>query len=125
MDRSTSSNLGRVLYTGSKSRHNLTICTFVCLNICYRLANLYFLVHLFPGLKEYIEANPSLKVQSSTAVVQSKVSDVSISNSEYEEKDVRDEFYDAISADSSSEEEESDDEEPNHKVWSFTLTRFC
>ncbi|XP_056162623.1 protein ENHANCED DISEASE RESISTANCE 2 isoform X4 [Syzygium oleosum] len=76
----------------------------------------YALMCQVSGLKEYIEANPSLKVQSSMAVVQSKVSDVSISNSEYEEKDVRDEFYDAISADSSSEEEESDDEEPNHKA---------
>jgi len=84
--------------------------------------NLSFLIHLLPGLKEYIEANPSLKVQSSMAVVQSKFSNVSIPSSEYEEQDLRDEFYDAISADSSSEEDESDDEETDHKVWSFTLT---
>ncbi|KAF8036755.1 hypothetical protein BT93_C2462 [Corymbia citriodora subsp. variegata] len=76
----------------------------------------YALMCQVSGLREYIEANPSLKVQSSTAVVQSKVSDISISSSEYEEQDMRDEFYDAISADSSSEEDESDDEEIDLKA---------
>lgn len=76
----------------------------------------YALMCQVSGLKEYIEANPSLKVQSSMAVVQSKVSNVSIPSSEYEEQDLRDEFYDAISTDSSSEEDESDDEETDHKA---------
>ncbi|XP_038700660.1 protein ENHANCED DISEASE RESISTANCE 2-like isoform X2 [Tripterygium wilfordii] len=65
------------------------------------------------GLKEYIEANPALKFESSTTVVHSKLSDVSISNGEYFDTDVQDEFYDAIAAESSSssEDEDSDDQE--------------
>ncbi|XP_039018536.1 protein ENHANCED DISEASE RESISTANCE 2-like isoform X2 [Hibiscus syriacus] len=63
-------------------------------------------------LKEYIGANPSLSFESSTMVVQSKLSDVSTSNSDFEDSDVRDEFYDAIAggSSSSSEDEESEDD---------------
>ncbi|KAK9268362.1 hypothetical protein L1049_000111 [Liquidambar formosana] len=69
------------------------------------------------GLKEYIGANPALTVESTTTVVHPKFSDVSLSNSEYEESEVQDEFYDAIASDSSSEDEDSDeDEESDEKV---------
>lgn len=60
------------------------------------------------GLKEYIGANPALKFESSTTVIQSKLSEVSVSNAEFEESEVKDEFYDAMSADSSSSDEELD-----------------
>lgn len=66
-------------------------------------------------MKEYIGANPALKCASSTTFVQSKLSPVS--NADYNESDVKDEFYDAISTDSSSsDDEESDDDALNNKV---------
>ncbi|KAJ8753190.1 hypothetical protein K2173_017776 [Erythroxylum novogranatense] len=72
----------------------------------------YALLSQVAGLKEYIGANPALKVEASTTVVHSKLSDVSITSSEVEDTEVNDEFYDAIAADvsSSSSDEESDDE---------------
>lgn len=49
------------------------------------------------------------------AVFQAKVSDISSSNSDFEDLDVEDdEFYDAVSPDSSSDE--SDEEGTNEKV---------
>jgi hypothetical protein len=81
------------------------------------------MVNGWPGLKEYIGANPALKFESVTTVIHSKISDVSFSNGESEDAEVQDEFYDAIAADSSSsssEDEESDnDEEHGKKVLSF------
>lgn len=81
------------------------------------------MVNGWSGLKEYIGANPALKVESVTTVIHSKISDVSLSNGEFEEdSEVQDEFYDAIAADSSSssEDEGSDnDEEHDKKVFSF------
>ncbi|KAK8535253.1 hypothetical protein V6N13_081392 [Hibiscus sabdariffa] len=76
----------------------------------------YALLSQVSGLKEYIGANPSLSIESSTMVVQSKLSDVSTSNSDFEDSDVHDEFYDAIAggSSSSSEDEESEDD-PNKK----------
>ncbi|XP_016651895.1 PREDICTED: protein ENHANCED DISEASE RESISTANCE 2-like isoform X3 [Prunus mume] len=62
-------------------------------------------------LKEYIGANPALKFESSTTVIQSKLSEVSVSNAEFEESEVKDEFYDAMSADSSSSDEELDNKD--------------
>lgn len=59
-------------------------------------------------MKEYIGANPALKFETSTTVIQSKVSEVSVSTAEFEESEVKDEFYDAMSADSSSSDEELD-----------------
>ncbi|KAG4190348.1 hypothetical protein ERO13_A07G025000v2 [Gossypium hirsutum] len=69
-------------------------------------------------LKEYIGANPSLSFESSATVVQSKLSDVSTSSSEFEDLEVQDEFYDAIAGDStsSSEDEESEDDTENKKI---------
>ncbi|XP_061990763.1 protein ENHANCED DISEASE RESISTANCE 2 isoform X2 [Rosa rugosa] len=66
----------------------------------------YALLCQVGGMKEYIGANPALKCESSATFVQSKLSSVSISNAEYNESDVKDEFYDAISTDSSSSDEE-------------------
>ncbi|KAL6331347.1 hypothetical protein AAG906_011284 [Vitis piasezkii] len=62
------------------------------------------------GLKEYIGANPALKFEASSTVVHSTSSEGSVSNTEYEDTEVRDEFYDAISGDSLSEDEDSDDD---------------
>lgn len=61
------------------------------------------------GLKEYVEANPAFSLVSSTTVVQSKISDLSVS-SELEDIETADEFYDAIAGDSSSEDEDSDND---------------
>jgi hypothetical protein len=80
------------------------------------------MVNGWSGLKEYIGANPALKLESVTTVIHSKISDVSLSNGEYEDSEVQDEFYDAIAADSSSssEDEGSDnDEVDDKKVFSF------
>ncbi|KAM1508150.1 hypothetical protein ACFX10_017501 [Malus domestica] len=68
----------------------------------------YALLCQVGGLKEYIGANPALKFETSTTVIQSKVSEVSVSTAEFEESEVKDEFYDAMSADSSSSDEELD-----------------
>lgn len=62
------------------------------------------------GLKEYIAANPALHHENATTIVHSKISDVSVSNTEYEDE-AQDEFYDAITAESSSSDEESDGDE--------------
>ncbi|CAL8172621.1 unnamed protein product [Prunus armeniaca] len=71
----------------------------------------YALLCQVGGLKEYIGANPALKFESSTTVIQSKLSEVSVSNAEFEESEVKDEFYDAMSADSSSSDEELDNKD--------------
>ncbi|XP_017983527.1 PREDICTED: protein ENHANCED DISEASE RESISTANCE 2 [Theobroma cacao] len=69
----------------------------------------YALLSQVAGLKEYIGANPSLRCESST-IVQSKLSDVSISSGEFEDVEVHDEFYDAIAGDSSSSSEDEESE---------------
>lgn len=72
------------------------------------------------GLKEYIGATPALTFEASTVIVHSKTSDVSMPNGEFEGEEGADEFYDAItveSSSSSSSEDESDNEvEPIKKV---------
>ncbi|KAL6223772.1 hypothetical protein ACLB2K_002630 [Fragaria x ananassa] len=82
----------------------------------------YALLCQVGGMKEYIGANPALKCASSTTFVQSKLSPVS--NADYNESDVKDEFYDAISTDSSSsDEEESDDDALNNKEAKLKLKK--
>ncbi|THG10594.1 hypothetical protein TEA_012341 [Camellia sinensis var. sinensis] len=71
----------------------------------------YAMLSQVAGLKEYIGGNPSLISESSTTFVHSKISDFSSSNSEYEDSEVADEFYDAIADDSSSDDEDGDNEE--------------
>ncbi|KAI8570528.1 hypothetical protein RHMOL_Rhmol01G0041400 [Rhododendron molle] len=63
------------------------------------------------GLKEYIGANPSLASEFLTTSLRSKFFDVSSSNSDHEDVNGADEFYDAISADSSSDDDDSDNGE--------------
>ncbi|KAG7030348.1 Protein ENHANCED DISEASE RESISTANCE 2 [Cucurbita argyrosperma subsp. argyrosperma] len=76
----------------------------------------YALLCQVAGLKEYVLANPALNLETLPTVVRSKVSDVSITNSVYDDGEPQDEFYDAIAADSSSSEDESDDDkELDHK----------
>ncbi|XP_048328771.2 protein ENHANCED DISEASE RESISTANCE 2 isoform X3 [Ziziphus jujuba] len=73
----------------------------------------YALLCQVAGLKEFIAANPPLKFESAATVVHSKVSEVSVSNGEYEDAEVQDQFFDAT--DSSSEEEDSDENEVTDK----------
>lgn len=83
---------------------------------------LIYILWCVPGLKEYFGANPALTFESSATVVQSKISDVSVYSTEYEDAEVNDEFYDAIAADSasSSSDEDSDDGiEVDQKVGPF------
>lgn len=76
-----------------------------------------FLDSQFSGLKEYVLANPALNFETLPTVVRSKISDGSITNSDYDDGELQDEFYDAIAADSSSSEEDSDnDKELGNKV---------
>ncbi|XP_038890262.1 protein ENHANCED DISEASE RESISTANCE 2 isoform X2 [Benincasa hispida] len=69
----------------------------------------YALLCQVAGLKEYVLANPALNFETLPTVVRSKISDVSTTNSDYDDE-VHDEFYDAIAADSSSSEEDSDND---------------
>ncbi|KAE9602339.1 hypothetical protein Lal_00049435 [Lupinus albus] len=70
----------------------------------------YALLCQVAGLKEYIAANPALHQEYATTIVHSKISDGSMSSSEYEDE-VQDQFYDAIAGESSTSDEESDDDE--------------
>ncbi|XP_021634839.1 protein ENHANCED DISEASE RESISTANCE 2 isoform X2 [Manihot esculenta] len=72
----------------------------------------YALLSQVAGLKEYVGANPTLKSKYATVVVHRKVSDDSTYSSENEDTEVKDEFYDAISADSSSSEGSDDEDRP-------------
>ncbi|KAK9100412.1 hypothetical protein Scep_023842 [Stephania cephalantha] len=62
-------------------------------------------------LREYFAANPAMAFDSQTTVIQSKVSSTSSSNSEFEDSEISEEFFDAIAADNSLEEEDSDDDD--------------
>ncbi|GFP97052.1 protein enhanced disease resistance 2-like [Phtheirospermum japonicum] len=64
----------------------------------------------FSSLREYVGANPAIKSESSTTIIQSKVSDFSGPISEFEDAETTDEFYDAIADDSSSDDEDTDNE---------------
>ncbi|KAL4302024.1 hypothetical protein GQ457_10G002320 [Hibiscus cannabinus] len=76
----------------------------------------YALLSQVAGLKEYIEANPSLSFESSTMVVLSNLSDASTSNSDVEDLEVQDEFYDAVAGgSSSSSEDEERQDDPDKK----------
>lgn len=82
-----------------------------------------FFVHRYSGLKEYMGANPALKTEHATMIVQSKFSDVSSTNGDYEDEEVQDQFYDAIAEDSSSSEDEDSDDsgELDKKVFFLIL----
>lgn len=63
------------------------------------------------GLKAYIGANPAFTNESSSTLLLSKNSDSSASDGEFvDAAEATDEFYDALSSDSSSSDEDSDKE---------------
>ncbi|XP_041998517.1 protein ENHANCED DISEASE RESISTANCE 2-like isoform X1 [Salvia splendens] len=69
----------------------------------------YALLSQVSGLKEYIGANPALASVFSTTIVHSKSSDLSGSNSEFEDAEGADEFYDATD-DSSSDDDDNEND---------------
>ncbi|XP_043721966.1 protein ENHANCED DISEASE RESISTANCE 2-like isoform X2 [Telopea speciosissima] len=75
----------------------------------------YALLCQVAGLKEYFGANPALKLDSSTTV-HSKVSSSSGASDEFEDEEVRDEFYDAIAVDSSCDNEDNNDDAEDGKM---------
>lgn len=79
----------------------------------------YALLCQVAGLKEYFEANPALTCDSST-VVQSNFFDASGAHAEFEDSELKDEFYDAIS-DDSSEDEDSEEDDGLSKVGKIKL----
>jgi hypothetical protein len=78
----------------------------------------YALLCQVAGLKDYIGANPTMRVETSTTVVQSKATHEhgSSSSIEFEDADETDEFYDAIAeiSSSSSDENDSDSEQDSN-----------
>ncbi|XP_021275787.1 protein ENHANCED DISEASE RESISTANCE 2 [Herrania umbratica] len=104
------SNTAKCLVTQMLEIHSAGWCRWKK-NSCSKFEKTipYALLSQVAGLKEYIGANPSLKWESST-IVQSKLSDVSISSGEFEDVELQDEFYDAIAGDSSSSSEDEDSE---------------
>lgn len=70
---------------------------------------LYFLPR--PGLREYFAANPALTSDLPSTVVKSKASEPLIIQSELEDSEPGDEFYDALARGESFEDEDSDDDD--------------
>ncbi|KAL8133342.1 hypothetical protein AgCh_008705 [Apium graveolens] len=71
----------------------------------------YALLSQVAGLKAYIGANPAFSNESSSMLLCSKNSDYSASDGEFvDAAEATDEFYDALSSDSSSSDEDSDKE---------------
>ncbi|KAL6661553.1 hypothetical protein ACP70R_000937 [Stipagrostis hirtigluma subsp. patula] len=63
------------------------------------------------GLREYFAANPALTSDLPSTVVKSKASDPLIIQSELEDTEPNDEFYDALARGESFEDEDSDDDD--------------
>ncbi|KAL6647344.1 hypothetical protein ACP70R_014781 [Stipagrostis hirtigluma subsp. patula] len=63
------------------------------------------------GLREYFTANPALTSDLPSTVVKSKASDPLIIQSELEDTEPNDEFYDALARGESFEDEDSDDDD--------------
>lgn len=76
-------------------------------------------VMYYLALKAYIGANPAFTNESSSTLLCSKNSDYSASDGEFvDAAEAADEFYDALSSDSSSSDEDSDKEvESDRKVF--------
>ncbi|XWS17753.1 hypothetical protein CRYUN_Cryun33cG0094600 [Craigia yunnanensis] len=110
------SNIAKCLVTQMLEIHTAGWCRWKK-NSCSKFEKTipYALLSQVAGLKEYIGANPSLNCESSTMVVQSKLSDVSTSSGEFEDVELQDEFYDAIAGDSSSSEEDEGSEDDADK----------
>ncbi|XP_010435403.1 PREDICTED: protein ENHANCED DISEASE RESISTANCE 2-like isoform X1 [Camelina sativa] len=73
----------------------------------------YALLLQVAGLKEYIGANPAFKYETSATVIQSKLPDVS--NGEYVDEELEEQFYDATDSSSDEEESDEDDDEQDNK----------
>ncbi|KAJ6831262.1 protein ENHANCED DISEASE RESISTANCE 2 isoform X1 [Iris pallida] len=63
------------------------------------------------GLKEYFEANPAMKSETTSTIMHSSSSDDAIDRAELEDSETKDEFYDAIANGESFEDEDSDDDD--------------
>ena len=66
---------------------------------------------LWPGLREYFAANPALTYELPSTVVKSKASETLIIQSEHEDSEPGDEFYDALARGESFKDEDSDDDD--------------
>ncbi|XP_057746642.1 protein ENHANCED DISEASE RESISTANCE 2-like [Arachis stenosperma] len=64
----------------------------------------YALLCQVAGLKEYIGANPSIQQKNATSARHANIAKSPVSSAKYEDDEVQDEFYDAITAYSSDEE---------------------
>ncbi|KAL7259680.1 hypothetical protein ACSBR1_005546 [Camellia fascicularis] len=109
LNSSVTSNGSRCVVTQMLEVHSVEWCKWKN-NQCSKFEKTvtYALLSQVAGLKEYIGANPALTSQSSTTIVHSKFSDVSSPDTEYDDAEMADEFYDAISTDSSSDDEDKD-----------------
>ncbi|KAA8535290.1 hypothetical protein F0562_030293 [Nyssa sinensis] len=109
LSTSPASNTVRCLVTQMLEIHSVGWCRWKN-NQCSKFERTipYALLSQVSGLKEYIVAKPALTFDSSTTVVHSKISDVASSNGEYENADVVEEFYDAITASSEDDDSDSD-----------------
>ncbi len=84
---------------------------------------LYF---IWPGLREYFAANPALTSDLPSTVVKPKQSDSLIIQSELEDSELNDEFYDALARGESFEDEDSDDDDDMiPKVIFYCLSALC
>lgn len=111
LNTSMASNSPRCLVTHTLEIHSASWCQWKNNRSSkFERSIPYALLCQVAGLKEYIAANPPLHHETATTIVHSKISDASISSTEYEDE-MHDEFYDAITADSSTSDEESDDDE--------------
>lgn len=70
-----------------------------------------FAVLLWPGIREYFAANPALTSELPSTVVKSKASETLIIQSEHEDSELGDEFYDALTRGESFEDGDSDDDD--------------
>lgn len=66
---------------------------------------------LWPGLREYFAVNPALTSDLPSTVVKSKASEPLLIQSELEDSEPGDEFYDALARGESFEDEDSDDDD--------------
>ncbi|KAL2961670.1 hypothetical protein AAZX31_17G101400 [Glycine max] len=111
LNTSMASNSPRCLVTHTLEIHSTSWCRWKKNKSSkFERSIPYALLCQVSGLKEYIAANPALHHENATTIVHSKLSDASISSAEYEDE-MQDEFYDAITADSSTSDEESDDDQ--------------
>ncbi|KAK4414999.1 protein ENHANCED DISEASE RESISTANCE 2 [Sesamum alatum] len=106
---SSSSNSARCLVTQTLEINNKGWLKWRNNNHCPKFEKTvpYALLSQVAGVKEYIGANPGI-LEDSTTSFYLKVRELSRSDSEFEDTDETDEFYDAIAASSSSDEEESE-----------------